>query len=209
MASHRNGSLPVFCLVAVLSVVFFSVSNRVTRPLFELLDLSARSELRYGALVAAFLLTIILAGESLRRPAAPAQPRMVWGVALLTLLAAGFLIFELRLWLPPLSRDTELLVLLGAGLLAEELIFRGVVQTQAERLAPHSYAPILVSAVLFGLAHLQRSNFTLTQMTLSQAAYAIIFGLALGVLRTETRSVWPSAALHGAVNLVLVLTRMA
>ena len=76
-----------------------------------------------------------------------------------------------------------------AGPLAEELMFRGVIQTRLEQAMP-VWAAVVLQAVLFGVAH----------GTPVQMAYAFLIGLALGFLRSRTGSILPGFAAHAAFN---------
>lgn len=91
----------------------------------------------------------------------------------------------------PEGRTARLLAglyLCAAAPLAEELIFRGAVQSAlSPALGAWSAA---VQAVLFALAHTGAA----------QMAYALAFGLALGWLARRTKSIWPGAAVHAANN---------
>lgn len=75
------------------------------------------------------------------------------------------------------------------GPLAEELMFRGVIQTRLEQAMP-VWAAVVLQAVLFGVAH----------GTPVQMAYAFLIGLALGFLRSRTGSILPGFAAHAAFN---------
>ena len=80
------------------------------------------------------------------------------------------------------------IVLLGP--LAEELLYRGAGFTL---LRPYGVAiAIIVTAVLFGLAH---------GLILSLGAF-ILFGLVTALLRVRTASIYPSLAVHMAFNAI-------
>lgn len=76
-----------------------------------------------------------------------------------------------------------------AGPLAEELMFRGVIQTRLARAMP-AWIAVMLQAVLFGVTH----------GTPIQMAYAFLIGLALGFLRSRTGSILPGFAAHAAFN---------
>ena len=76
-----------------------------------------------------------------------------------------------------------------AAPLAEELMFRGVIQTRLERAMP-MWAAVVLQAVLFGVVH----------GTPIQMAYAFLLGLAFGFLRSRTGSILPGIAAHAAFN---------
>ena len=75
------------------------------------------------------------------------------------------------------------------GPLAEELMFRGVIQTRLARAMP-AWIAVVLQAVLFGVTH----------GTPIQMAYAFLIGLALGFLRSRTGSILPGFAAHAAFN---------
>lgn len=86
---------------------------------------------------------------------------------------------------------------------AEELVFRGVLLSGLASRMRVGWA-ILVSALIFGCAHLPDFDF---------AWYAIptlvLLGLALGWTRIKTRSLWPAVVMHATNNFVAVLAWFA
>lgn len=80
------------------------------------------------------------------------------------------------------------------GPLSEELIFRGCI-LQSLRTSGKRVLPILVSALCFGLIH----------MNLNQACYAFVFGLALAFTAVMTESILPGLVMHMALNSFQVL----
>lgn len=101
-------------------------------------------------------------------------------------------------WLSDYNDHMELLLSTGlipalsiavAGPLAEELMFRGVIQTRQEQAMP-VWAAVVLQAVLFGVVH----------GTPVQMAYAFLLGLVFGFLRSRTGSILPGFAAHAAFN---------
>ncbi len=89
---------------------------------------------------------------------------------------------------------TTLATLLGAVIVApfcEEIFFRGYF-FQGLRLRLSVWLAVVLSAVIFGLAHGDPGSLTLL----------IVIGLALAILRWHTRSLWPGVALHMFNNFV-------
>ena len=91
-----------------------------------------------------------------------------------------------------LSTETGLIpalaMVVGAPL-AEELVFRGIIQSRLERSLP-AWIAVVLQAVLFGLIH----------GTPVQIGYAFIMGLLFGLLRWRTGSILPTLAAHAAFN---------
>ena len=91
-----------------------------------------------------------------------------------------------------LSTETGMipaLAVVAGAPLAEELVFRGVIQSRLERAMPVWIAMVL-QAVLFGFIH----------GTPVQIGYAFLMGLLFGYIRYRTGSILPTIAAHAAFN---------
>ena len=86
--------------------------------------------------------------------------------------------------------------------IAEELIFRGFIYRLIERGGQHS--PVFISALLFGLHHLQYFNFSLTRFAIFQVAYTFVLGLLLGKMRKLSGNIYPGLMAHVVINFVSV-----
>ena len=97
-----------------------------------------------------------------------------------------------------------LAILVGTGL-TEELLFRGVIQGLFEdffgrKTRKNLFATVIVTAVLFGSAHL--TNFFAVEaayfpLILAQAVTAFSSGLCFGAIRLRSGNIWPVAFIHG------------
>ncbi|AVO55301.1 CPBP family intramembrane glutamic endopeptidase [Ectopseudomonas mendocina] len=133
-------------------------------------------------------------GQPSRPVISPA--RALW-VCLLTLLAVPVLAIAVGLvaWQPkwPEGLLLWLLVNLGVAVLAEELLFRGVLQPAlVQRLG--SWPGLLLTAAIFGAVHLPFSPLFAMLATLAGLGYGLVFHYS-GCLSL-------AVALHGAVNLL-------
>ena len=77
---------------------------------------------------------------------------------------------------------------------AEELLFRGIVQKRCARLAGE-HVGLLFSALLFGIIH----------VNLVQFLYAAVLGLVLGVIVQKTKKVSLAVVGHAMANLIAIL----
>jgi membrane protease YdiL (CAAX protease family) len=109
-------------------------------------------------------------------------------------------------------RGAEPLIQAVAVPVSEELVFRGVlfglVLVALGRLHPMEAAlplTVVISAVAFGIAHLNNIGSYDTVFVVMQSAYAMILGIGAGYLRATTGSVIPAVAAHSAVNIVALL----
>ena len=84
---------------------------------------------------------------------------------------------------------------------AEELLFRGAVY---EALRKMNIYPIVGSALLFGLHHLQYFDFHLTRFAVFQMTYTFFLGLLFGLMRKKSSSIYPSLVTHILINWVTV-----
>lgn len=90
-----------------------------------------------------------------------------------------------------------------APAVAEEIFFRGYLQTALQQKLP-AWGAILITAAVFGVFHISVGGLVILERVLSSAA----LGLLLGWLCWQTRSIWPGILLHSFHNgAVLVLDR--
>lgn len=98
----------------------------------------------------------------------------------------------------PGSSSGFVLALISTAILPgfmEELLFRGILFRWIEELAG-SWAALVITAALFGLAHIMNANAT----WFSSFAIAVEAGLLLGGAYMLTRSLWLPIGLHAAWN---------
>lgn len=141
--------------------------------------------------------TILLAWWWRQPRALPARPAPAWGCALLTLLAVPLLALAggVVAWQPkwPAELALWLAVNLGVTALAEELLFRGLLQGALVRRLGAARG-IGLGAGLFGLAH--------APFSLPFALVAGVAGLGYGWTLQLSGRLYAAVLLHGAVNLV-------
>ncbi len=90
------------------------------------------------------------------------------------------------------------LIMAVIGPFAEELTFRGIIYA-GFRKSGRLLSAIVLQALLFGLMHLN----------LNQMSYAIVLGLAFGILDEVTNSLWPGLIGHFMINFGSVATAFA
>ena len=112
-------------------------------------------------------------------------------------------------YVPSLPRSEDIAAFMGFGLLAEELLFRGAIFSLCRRVFPtHATLPIVWSAALFGLQHLQYHHFHADAHALTQVAYTILMGLVLGYVRSSTQRLWPGVVAHVLNNGITLMRVM-
>lgn len=94
----------------------------------------------------------------------------------------------------PLTTYATLFAAVVIAPFCEEVFFRGFVLPGFRRGMPIGWA-ILLSSLLFAVAHADPGSF----------AVLFIIGLALGILRWRSRSIWPTILLHALNNAIAAL----
>src|SRR6185436_709397 len=85
---------------------------------------------------------------------------------------------------------------------AEEVLFRGWLFRQLTRHSGWSPVPaLLVSSLMFGLAHVSNLTYVMEPWALATATSAAAAGLLFGWLAWRWDSLWPAIGLHACMNL--------
>jgi membrane protease YdiL (CAAX protease family) len=209
-------------LVATLAALCLGLGSMIiVASLIAPLDLRAGLLLGEVALVVPLAAAAASLGLPWRRMFALAEvPGVTIAVAFLCgaafwLLSAGVMETQAAVWpLPPAVADAfrhlhtalrpstplaalgSILALAVAPACAEELAFRGAV-LGALRKVTGAAGAVAGSAVIFGLIHLQPAGY--------RVPFALILGVALGLLRLRTGSVIPGMIAHGVLNTTTLL----
>lgn len=118
-----------------------------------------------------------------------------------TLVAAGLVVFVLLGITQYFHSVKYPLIFFLVTPLVEELLFRGWIYGQLEK---NEWWPVLGSALLFGLHHLQYFSYRPTPFALFQIAYTFVLGLLFGMMRKKSGSIYPSLLTHMLINWVTV-----
>lgn len=81
--------------------------------------------------------------------------------------------------------------------LVEELLFRGWIYGQLQKT---HWFPVIGSAMLFGLHHLQYFNYRPTPFALFQIGYTFVLGWLFGLMRKKSDSMYLSLMMHILIN---------
>lgn len=95
----------------------------------------------------------------------------------------------------PLAVVLALLLLVG---LYEELVARGMLLARSRRLLGGYWAPVLLSAVLFGLGHFYQGWFGAVQTA--------VLGVVLAAFTIRWETLWPAILAHAAINMLSVVS---
>jgi uncharacterized protein len=108
--------------------------------------------------------------------------------------------FHLPAQTSPASIAFQYLIILAATALPEEILFRGLIQNCIAQKFGTSTVTLLVSAIIFGCAHLDNGPGPLPNWR--YMIMATIAGVAYGKVYEKSSSIFASAGLHALVDLV-------
>jgi membrane protease YdiL (CAAX protease family) len=206
-------------VVVYANVQLFRVeilSRFTTHGVREVVALRALTSLLLDwAMFAAIVIILRLRGQRLRDIGwARRSPLMGWlTAAVVAVLYAGFTVMGPALRHAPLLSDwslfrvgTALAIGVSAGI-CEEAVFRGFVMTQAREAGSATWLQVLLSAILFGLAHVGwgglTGHFQLGPMIGAVMATVVLGALLALVYHASRRSLMPVVAAHGAIDMVI------
>lgn len=130
------------------------------------------------------------------------------GLGLLLIIALPLgLYFEFIQWPPKWPPNEQLVFRLGMIYLyavAEEVLFRGLIQNDIERWLGKNYLSLGLSAMVFGAAHLNNGVDSLhwTNLNWEYAVLASVAGVVYGLVWRWSGRVTASALTHAGVNLI-------
>ncbi len=115
--------------------------------------------------------------------------------------AIGFLPpFHLPPYFSATRIATQFVIILAATALPEEILFRGLIQNSIAQRFGTGTATLLISAFIFGCAHLDNGPGPLPNWR--YMILATIAGIAYGKVFEKSSSIFASAGLHALVDLV-------
>jgi membrane protease YdiL (CAAX protease family) len=204
----------IYSLVQALRMAIFS--RMVPANLHEAVLLRAATSLILIWLsLGAVLLIVRLRGQSIRELGwRRRSPLTGWLVALVVaVLYAGFTAMGPAMRHAPVLTDwslfrigTALAIGISAGI-CEETIFRGFVMTQARDGGANIFVQVVLSAILFGLAHVGwgglTGRFEVWTMVASMTATMILGALLAIADLVAKRSLMPVIAAHAVIDMVI------
>jgi membrane protease YdiL (CAAX protease family) len=136
-------------------------------------------------------------------------PRSRWSVVApaVTGVLAGLAI----LFPSPKHDRLDMLYIVAVAVVGEEVLFRGLLWDLVDGRAGAGSVvglsgTVWLTALAFGVMHVQYHHFQVDRASVVQAAYAFAVGLGLGAIREGTGSLVPAVLAHSAFNSLLNLT---
>ena len=197
-------------LLSLLSLVLLTgLDGGARMAFFRQQDLWFLSDWRLVSLTGVALIYILIdGGRSWRRPRRDRYKRLlIVGLGWLAVTAVAVFAFDVGTTRHGNFRAAVDFVV--TGVVAEELLYRGAIFSAAETVASQRRLlglpfPVVFSALLFALGHLQYYGFDFG-LTSELRWYTPFMGLVLGVLRNASGSIWPPIAVHSLSNILSLL----
>jgi membrane protease YdiL (CAAX protease family) len=212
-SSHRFGDAAFATAALTLHLVPLGLATAAMQAPGDDFRSLAAAVLPVSVLIAVLQLALMLAADRGNLVGMTTRARGGWTLAAPILLIIA-VIFGSGM-VGPERPEVSGLLIVGLALLVaafnEEFTFRGAIMGAALRHGPPA-AAVILSAVLFGAAHLiALLGGADLEATLRQCAAAGLFGVALGLVRLRMPSLWPLVLLHASWNIAVVTagTRVA
>lgn len=134
-------------------------------------------------------------------------------VPIIWLIMTGYFVLVQKVWVPSLKDWIDWTAFLVTGLVAEEILFRGVlfdlgVRVFGSRKIFNLSFPVLVTSFLFGLQHLSYHNFQIHSASVTQVLYTTMMGIVFAKFREAIGSLWPVIFLHLMNNFFTVIRNL-
>lgn len=181
----------IFAVACLCSLGFITVVDDVFASLLTPLGLETLAYIRLPSMVLAVFAFLLLADRSsLRILHSSANWRLSIFWSLSWLLPAAYFVLGMKVWVPSLTTWIDVAAFMVIGLIAEELIFRGIIYQKVLDAFDNrkEVIAVVISAIMFGVSHLQYHDFRLTEHAMMQVAYTIVMGLVFGQVRRYSRS---------------------
>jgi len=204
----REGARLVFFLLLVLALTFsYAITNAflpaiaASRPVVRMACWTLLTLTLYSAYACATTQESV--PGSLHWDA---DPRRSLAMSAVVAILAG-----LAVLLPSPGHDRlDMLYIVAIAVVGEEVLFRGLLWDLIDGWSGRAgflnlSGRIWLTALAFGLMHLQYHRFQLHRASIAQSTYSFAVGIGLGVLRQRTGSVLPAILAHSALNSLLNL----
>lgn len=213
MKAVREHLLIVFLLFAVASLGFIALTDRFFFNLFggETSTLAIVADIRLTSLAILMMVYLWLKKiipDDHYQSYYPLK-RAVW-MSIVWLILTAYFVLVRKVWVPSLQNWTDVVAFMVTGVVAEEILFRGIifdltrVAFKAKKVLAFS-APVLISSLLFGLQHLSYHGFQITPASITQVVYTTLMGLVFASIREASGRLWPAVDFHMLNNLFTLI----
>jgi membrane protease YdiL (CAAX protease family) len=187
-------------LISVTDRFLFNLLSGIESPLAILADLRIPSLILISTIY--FLIRKVgivdCTSEKVLTPKVFMTP-MIW------LVMTAYFVLVKEVWVPSLKDWIDWIAFMITGLIAEEMLFRGILFDLSSRVFGSQKLlnlslPVLISSLLFGLQHLSYHGFRFNSASLTQVIYTIVMGIVFANLRESTGRLWLAVLLHMMTN---------
>ena len=198
----------ILLVLSILSVGFISLTDKY---IFDLLTglhspLALLADLRLPSLTIISVLYFVLIKTRLVEPIDKISPgKRAFQGPLIWLLMTAYFVLVKKVWVPNLKDWVDGTAFMLTGLIAEEILFRGILYDLCNKVFGYRRflnfsIPVLLTAILFGLQHLSYHGFKITPASTTQVVYTIFMGIVFATFKESTGRLWPVILLHMLTN---------
>lgn len=188
-------------LISVTDRFLFNLLKSFESPLAVLADLRIPSLLLVSAIYFAIRKNKIVDSSHEKL-----ITRKVFIAPMIWLIMTAYFVLVRKVWVPSLKDWIDWTAFLITGLIAEEILFRGILFDLivrvfgSRKLLLNLSFPVLVTSVLFGLQHLSYHDFRVNSASLTQVVYTTIMGIVFANFKESTGRLWLVILLHMMTN---------
>jgi membrane protease YdiL (CAAX protease family) len=179
MKKWRQNPALILISVGVLSLGLISVTDKLLFNFLKNLDssLSLLADLRLSSLLLVSFLYIGILKTHIVEPSVKILPtkKDFRGPIIWLVLTAYFVLIK-KVWVPNLKDWVDWTAFMITGLVAEEILFRGIlydlcVKVFQDRRILNLSMPVLITSILFGLQHLSYHGFKINSASITSGIY--------------------------------------
>lgn len=219
--SNRASSLvtsPVFLLflISIISFGFIAYTDRYLYQIFESIfkPLAIIADLRLTSLSIVFVAYLWLRKKYLLNfSAIKENQKRTLVLAAIWLIATAYFVLIKKVWVPTLKDWIDYVAFMITGLIAEEILFRGIIfdlstKVFGDKKLLSFSMPVLFSAVVFGLQHLAYHKFEINAASITQVIYTTFTGIVFARIKESTGSLYWVILFHMINNSFTVIRNL-
>lgn len=198
----------ILILVGVLSLGLISVTDKLVFNFLKDLgsSLALLADLRLSSLLLVSIFYVGILKTHIVEPSvkiSPTKKDFRWPI--IWLVVTAYFVLVKKVWVPSLKDWVDWTAFMITGLVAEEILFRGIlydlcVKVFRDRRILNLSMPVLITSILFGLQHLSYHGFRINAASITQVVYTTVMGIIFANVKESTGRLWPVIVLHMLTN---------
>lgn len=198
----------ILILVGALSLGLISVTDKLVFNFLKDLDssLALFADLRLSSLLLVSIFYIgILKTHIIDQSVKISPTKEDFRGPIIWLVMTAYFVLIKKVWVPSLKDWVDWTAFMITGLVAEEILFRGIlydlcVKVFRDRKISNLSLPVLITSILFGLQHFAYHGFKINAASITQVVYTMVMGIIFANVKESTGRLWPVMVLHMLTN---------